>query len=168
MAPGCTSSCNYNSTHGGWDLIEAGLNLLGMDSKPVKQLHQNWDSFFKNSPDDSIYIQNAHSQGVIQVRNALRSYDPELRKRIHVIAIAPAAYISQKICGSVVHFVSKRDFVPWFDVPGRILNRKNIKSLDPHPEAELLDHGVLSLTFRDEIEARLLWIRQNHGDLRAN
>lgn len=167
MAPNSTSSCNYNSTHGGWDIVEAGLNLLGMNSKPVTQLHHDWDTFFSNATEDSSYLQVAHSQGVIQVRNALKSYEPELRKKIHVIAIAPAAYINQNLCGSVMHYVSKRDFVPWLDLPGRFINRKNIKSLDPHPESALLDHTVHSLTVRDEIEARILWVRQNHGDLRA-
>lgn len=166
LAGGCTSSFVYNASHGVFDLIESFLNLLGIVTRPAQLLHKEWDHFFANCPEDGIIIMVCHSQGAILTRNALSTYDEELRKRIHVVAVAPAAYIDEGLCGSVMHYVSKRDFVPWIDVVGRMRNRHTTVELDPHPDAPFFDHAVSSPTYQDDIDKRIQWIRKHHGDYR--
>lgn len=163
---GCTSSFVYNASHGVFDLIESFLNLMGIVTRPTKLLHKEWDNFFANCPDDGIIIMVCHSQGAILTRNALAHYDEELRRRIHVVAVAPAAYIDENLCGSVMHYVSKRDFVPWIDVAGRMRNRHTTVELEPHPDAPFFDHPYSSPTYQEEIKRRMFWIRKHHGDYR--
>lgn len=162
LAEDCSTSFVYNSTHGLWDLIEAGINFCGGTTRPVSLMHQEWDEYFKNCP-YGIFIQVCHSQGAIITRNALESYDEELRKRIHVIAVAPAAYIDQKTCGSVVHFVSRNDFIPMIDVKGRWKNKENIVILEPHKDASFFDHSIKSPTYRQHIRDSIIEICRNHG-----
>ena len=138
--------------------------MLGFTTRPVTLLHRAWDDYFENCPDNGMIIMVCHSQGAILTRNALASYKPELRERIHVIAVAPAAYIDKKLCGSVVHFVSKRDFVPWFDFLGRRQQWDNVEYLDPHPEAGKLDHTVHSPTYKEVIRQRIDWVRIRHEE----
>jgi hypothetical protein len=167
MAPGCSVSGVYNATHGIWDVVESFLNLLfGVSTRPAALLHKEWDDYFNNCPDDGIIIHYCHSQGAILTRNALKSYDPELRKRIHVIAVAPGAYIDKELCGSVVHFVSRWDFVPWLDPIGRWRNQDTIQVLDRHPKASYFDHASNSPTFHDEVSKRIVYVRRHFGDMR--
>ena len=86
----------YNATHGrSADLKECWKGLNYIATEPVRQLHKMWDSFFEKSSASAKFLMICHSQGAIHVRNALLDYPPELRKRILVVAIAPAAYIYQ-------------------------------------------------------------------------
>lgn len=165
MSGGCSSSFVYNASHRAiWDLAECAMNLLGFSTRPEALLHREWNNFFSNCPDDnSILIMTCHSQGAILTRNALASYDTELRKRIHVIAIAPGAYIDESTCGSVLHFVSKRDIVPLFDVFGRRRNDHTIQYLEPHPNAPYFDHKAKSPTYKSSIENRIDWIKDNYA-----
>jgi hypothetical protein len=167
MAPGCTVSEVYNAAHGIWDVIESFLSLyFGFSSMPVELLHKEWDEYFMNCLEDGIIIIDCHSQGAILTRNVLRSCDPEKRKRIHVIAVAPTAYIDENLCGSVVHFVSEWDIVPKFDFMGRWRNRDTTEILKRHPEAGWFDHDSQSPTYRDEVSKRIEFIRTIYGDMR--
>jgi hypothetical protein len=83
-----------------------------------------------------------------------------------VIAIAPAAYISEDHCGTVRHLVSKNDFIPWIDFVGRWKNRENVVVIDRHPDASYFDHAVKSSTYADKLQKRIIWIRENYGDLK--
>ncbi len=165
MMPDCSGAGIYNATHGLWDFVECVINLLGFNTRPVSELHGQWDKYFDNCPEGGIITHVCHSQGAILTRNALASYDPERRKRIHVIAVAPAAYIDEDHCGSVMHYVSKNDFIPWFDFKGRRRHEKNITILDRHPNASWFDHNFQSPTYRGEIKKRIKWISNNYGDL---
>lgn len=135
------------------DVQEAGYNLYGhFATPPVRKLHEQWNDFFASS--DKPFLQTCHSQGAIHVRNALLSYDLELRKRIIVVGIAPAAYISPKICKECYHYVS-RDVVPWLDLIGRFSNSEYVYPLKPHPDADWNDHSFQSPTYAEIIEQRL-------------
>ncbi|MCH9627010.1 MAG: hypothetical protein S4CHLAM2_06440 [Chlamydiales bacterium] len=103
----------HNATHGVIsDLKECRMGLEGTCTAPVWHLHEMWDDFFKDHQnDDQKFIMISHSQGALHTFNALRTYDPELRQRIHVVVVAGAAHIPDHICGSAVHLVS-RDPVP--------------------------------------------------------
>jgi hypothetical protein len=62
------------------------------------------EQFFEKSSANVKFLMICHSQGAIHVRNALLDYSPELRKRILVVAIAPAAYIYRETCAKVIHY----------------------------------------------------------------
>ncbi len=88
-----------------------------------------------------------HSQGAAITRNVLVQLPPEIRKRISVLAVAPAAYIDRYLCGNVVHLVSDWDFiVPWIDKAGR---ERCKKSQGPWWK---MDHSFNSPTYRENIE----------------
>lgn len=144
----------YNATHGIInDLLECffGLNFF-RGTTPVKLLHRQWDEFFATNGPDACFLQFCHSQGAIHVRNALLSYPEELRKRIIVVAIAPAAYISPDICKSVDHYVSSRDFIPYFDVRGRAECKDTIHYIKAHDDAGIWDHSFNSPTYEQAIK----------------
>ena len=94
-----------------------------------------------------------HSQGAIHVRNALLDYPPELRERILVVAIAPAAYIYQQTCAKVIHYRAEwwRDLVPRFDIFGAARAKDTIVTLTSHPSAGAFDHEFMSPTYEKKL-----------------
>ena len=75
-----------------------------------------------------------------------------IRSRIRVAAFAPAAYIDDYLCHSVVHYVSKGDKVHKLDIAGRRRCRHTTIELDRHPDAKGgLDHSFNSPTFKPKI-----------------
>ena len=158
MAGGYNVYTVYNPTDGLLeDLRQCFFELVQYRaSAPISKLHEKWDAFFQSCKrDDEFFLQFCHSQGAIQVRNALMLYPPELRERIVVVAIAPGAYITQDICGKVFHYVSRRDIVPHFDRRGKRLAKDTIIRLNPHRKARFFDHHFLSPTYRTAIEHHL-------------
>lgn len=147
----------YNPTNGFWpDLAKCFVELFHYKAtEPVRKLHEKWDLFFHTAAPGDKLLQFCHSQGTIQVRNALLRYPPELRKRIIVIAIAPAAYIPEMICYQALHYASRRDIVPRFDRRGRKWCKDTTIILTPHPKAAFFDHHFLSPTFRPAIHHHL-------------
>lgn len=147
----------YNPTGGFWpDLHKCFVELYHFRvTEPVRKLHQKWDLFFNRCKQDEKFLQFCHSQGTIQVRNALLCYPPHLRKRIIVVAIAPAAYISEDLCASVYHYASRRDIVPSIDHRGRARCKETLVTLTPHRRAAFFDHHFLSPTYQDVIHFHL-------------
>jgi hypothetical protein len=94
-----------------------------------------------------------HSQGAIHVRNALLEYPPELRERILVVAIAPAAYIYSETCKKVVHYRAEwwRDFVPRFDREGAKREKSTVITLESHTNAAGFDHEFMSPTYEENL-----------------
>lgn len=147
----------YNGSHRFTDIGECAIGLNYIATAPVRCLHQNWDSFFSRASDDAYYLQYCHSQGAIHVRNALLDYPPELRERILVVAIAPAAYIYEETCAKVIHYRAGifRDFVPRLDIFGSMRSRDNTVTLKSHPKAKFFDHGFMSPTYQIKIREHL-------------
>lgn len=134
-------------------------------SQPVVKLHQKWNEFFSTHQKREKYLQFCHSQGAIQVRNALFHYPEELRKRIIVVAIAPAAYIPKTICHKAYHYVSRRDIVPYIDKIGRKRCKETTVILTPHKDAAFFDHHFLSPTYAPAIEHHLKAYLKENGTL---
>jgi hypothetical protein len=147
----------YNPTDGLFgDLKKCYHELFKFKvTPPVKKLQEKWDYFFKHAKKSERFLQFCHSQGAIQVRNALLHYPEERRKRIIVVAIAPGAYIGQEICCKAYHYISRRDIVPYFDRQGLKKCKNSICFLTPHPDAAFFDHHFLSPTYRAAIEHHL-------------
>ena len=93
------------------DLPECLMGLDYIATEPVRQLHKMWNSFFEKSSANAKFLMVCHSQGAIHVRNALLDYPPELRERILVVAITPAAYIYKVTC-------AKKSFITEPNVEG--------------------------------------------------
>jgi len=95
------------------------------------------------------------SRGNIDLRLALFTFDKELRKRIYVVGIAPAAYIDPDTCGGVRHYRSSRDFVTEIDTIGARKYAQTIYTLNPHPNANNHDHDLRSPTYRESIRGNI-------------
>jgi len=106
-----------------------------------------------------------HSQGAIHVRNALLDYPPELRERILIVAIAPAAYIYQETCAKVIHYRAEwwRDFVPRFDRAGAKREKDSIFTLKSHPDASIFDHEFISPTYEKKLAENIASYIDSHG-----
>ena len=127
--------------------------MLFIATEPVKMIHETWNRVFSKNKNARI-LQICHSQGAINVRNALLSYDPALRLQIDVVAIAPGGYIYSDTCGSVHHYRVPiyRDIVPYLDVAGLIRERHTTTTLKPHKDARWYDHTITSPTYQDVIK----------------
>ncbi|MEI8364971.1 MAG: DUF6531 domain-containing protein [Parachlamydiaceae bacterium] len=145
----------YGATQGGCDLLSCILALNYVDTGRVRHLHNEWNDFLDKNP-DTYYLHFCHSRGAIDTRNALLMYSEEKRKRIIVVAIAPAAYIYEETCAKVTHYraVSWRDPIPYIDVFGAERAKHSIVTLTSHPDAPWHDHGFTSETYQDMIQAR--------------
>jgi hypothetical protein len=87
-----------------------------------------------------------HSKGAIETNVALLTYSKELRERITVIAIAPAKFISPKLCKDVVHLVSL-DLIPLCDLIGMVRYRSTIEFVGRAKGADLIDHSMRSESY---------------------
>jgi len=155
----------YNPTDGLLgDLRKCYFELFKFHaSPPTEKLHEKWDRFFDIYTNNEKFLQFCHSQGAIQVRNALLRYPMQKRKRIIVVAIAPAAYIPQTICCAAFHYVSRRDIVPHFDRRGRRHCADSTIVLTPHRDAAFFDHHFLSPTYRPAIRHHLQEYLEHEG-----
>gem|GEM_PF-2115614 len=155
-------SCNvtlvYNPTHDGVDIIECLLASLGITTEPVALLQQHLSNFFKNAPSSATAMVTAFSQGCIHTKNAMSTFDPILRKRVEVLAVAPGGYIRPEHCKRVVHLRNAsflRDFVPHFDIVGAWMARDTIMNLPSAPGTPWHDHSFLSPTYDEEIRKNI-------------
>lgn len=168
LAGGLNVHAVYNATHGACsDLNECRMGLKYTATQPVKLLHAMWNSFFEKSSATAKFLMLCHSQGAIHVRNALLDYPPELRERIIVVAIAPAAYIYQATCLQVVHIRNEspfRDFVPRFDLDGAKRANETILNVKSHPGADIFDHSFQSPTYMSELYLRLSRFFKSNGE----
>lgn len=154
LAGGYNVHAVYNATHGMIDLPECLMGLDYIATEPVRQLHKMWNSFFDKSSANAKFLMVCHSQGAIHVRNALLDYPPELRERILVVAIAPAAYIYKETCAKVIHYRAEwwRDIVPRFDRAGAKREKDTIVTLTSDSKASAFDHEFMSPTYQRKIK----------------
>ena len=108
------------------------------------------------------------------MRNALMDAPREIRDRIIVVAIAPAATITDDLCFKAFNYASKNDIVPKGEILyGAIVDclvplpfrhhmddayerqQENLVLLDPAPGAGCLDHDFQSPTFEPIIRGHM-------------
>lgn len=157
LAGGYNIHAVYNATHGNQDVPECLKGLGYIATEPVRQLHKMWNSFFEKSSGDAKFLMICHSQGAIHVRNALLDYPPELRERILVVAIAPAAYIYKQTCAKVIHYRAEwwRDFVPRIDADGAEREKESVFTLTSHFAAPAFDHEFMSPTYQESLQRHI-------------
>lgn len=165
----------YNNSHGVLaDLfLEVPANYSGMSPNTAQILTDNWVCFDQKNQDNlkAKYLQFCHSQGAIHVKNALENAPQEIRERVIVVAIAPAAVIPKKLCFQSTNYASKKDVVPLGELIFAGFNEPEIKQelletawqhhkelilLDPHPDATGIDHDFQSPTFTKIIHGRII------------
>jgi hypothetical protein len=111
-----------------------------------------------------IILHICHSQGAIHTYNALIDCPQEIRDRLIIIEIAPAKIIPDGISYRCLRYASKHDFVHLGELAHAGFldpsetgmskrlemiqeDRKGLILLNPHPDAEMFDHGLQSPTF---------------------
>jgi len=162
----------YNKSHGiRKDMLEAAVfNYQGISFNTDKLLVTNLERFHEENASNpkAKYLLFCHSKGAIEVRNALVKLSEEVRNRAIIVAIAPAAVVPRELCYQSHNYASKRDPIPygeafvsgWFDsnetgISKRseqaLENHEQLILLDPHPDAEMVDHSFMSPTFHQAI-----------------
>ncbi len=128
-------------------------NISGTMSNASTELLTTWVDYVENNPGKRI-LMFCHSEGAVHVRNALRNCAPEISSQIDVVVIAGGAYIDKDLAGSVAHYCSSRDIVPYLDYFGRrrAIEQGTLHVLEPAFGASYMDHSFRSPTFEDSIE----------------
>jgi hypothetical protein len=178
----------YNHSNFVLDPFEAFfLNYLG--NSPVTQdlLTQQWTEFHEQNKDRPFakILHFCHSQGALHTKNALLRLPEEIRQRVIVVAIAPAAVVSSDLCYQASNYASKEDLVPcgellslfWqacsmgeTDREEFLMNMSNMQSelirLEPHQGATGNDHDFQSPTFTPVIKKHLDDYKAHGGEYR--
>lgn len=120
----------HNISHG--NLQDYTISLLaqsGLKAEPVALLLNQWNNFFARYPDqETQFLQICFSQGAIWVNQALNYLSPEYRKRLSIIAIAPASFMPANTEAKVMHFVKREDAIPYTVA----LNKERLVTEDPY------------------------------------
>jgi len=166
------------------DVLEAGLvNIPGNSPNTANLLQENWVEFHQQNVDNPSlkYLQVCHSQGAIHVRNALASAPEEIRDRVVVVAIAPAAIIPKKLCYDSVNYACKTDIVPYAEVVASgvidyaqsagfkktqeaLEKQAQIIWVDPHPDSKGMGHGFQDPTYLEQIERHIEQYKIKNGE----
>ena len=100
LASGQSIDWVHNQSHGPIiDVVEVlTLNFFGNSQNTSDLLRFNWTAFHEKNAErpHAKYLQVCHSQGAIHVRNTLAKLPKEIRDRVIVVAIAPAAVVPRK------------------------------------------------------------------------
>lgn len=170
FAPNTALDWVYNASHTSpVDVAEAFLvNYNGLSPNTGRYLRDNILAFHEEHRDNPgvKYLQICHSKGAIDVYNTLSSLPEEARKRVIVLAIAPAKVVPEEMCYRAYNYASKKDIVPTCEVAHAgflsseenldgyqmaLANHEELELLEPHPDATGIDHEFQSPTFRSKI-----------------
>lgn len=164
----------YNHTHTPVvDVLESALlNHNGISILTADLLKKEWSAFHEANairPNARI-LWICHSQGTIHVRNALQQLPQEVRDRLIVVAIAPAAIVPKNLCFTSYNYASERDFiyklepVPLsfeckiidgrinFEVTSAADYRDELIILPASEEATGIDHSFQNSTYRKALK----------------
>lgn len=186
FAKGRSVDLIYNQSHG---LLVGVLesfflnHALGISPYTADLCLTVWGQFHSANADHpkAKFIHFCHSQGALHTLNALNLCSEEIRKRIIVVAIAPAAVIPQRLCFQSFNYVCENDKVHLAELIGlstlnihelrdgekreRILeNRKELHILKAHANSLGMGHGFQDPTFITEIEKRISDYLEKKGE----
>lgn len=189
-APDASMDWVYNRTHSApIDVMEIfGFNYPGYSPYTAELLVQNWTDFHeknKNNP-DAKYLQFCHSQGAIHTKNALRGAPQEIRDRVIVVAIAPAAVVSKKICFKSFNYACKTDLVHYGEMLAALLktlatglsstlldfsfsdaleDHEELILLDPLPGSSGMNHDFQNGVFKEIVERSIKNYLNSEGEI---
>jgi len=172
----------HNKTNGPLDVLEAAfLNFSGYSPITQNLLMKQWMEFHeqnKDSPNAKI-LHFCHSQGAIHTNNALMKLPEEIRKRVIVVAIAPAEIVPNMLCHESFNYASETDPIPkaqlfagyWraccfldFSLITEALKKRDeLILLKPHEGATGINHDFQSPTFTDRIITHLADYHNKQG-----
>ena len=164
----------HNATHGKRDdIIECQKNLWErVATPPVLILKKNLEQSLGQNPAKKVLL-IAHSQGAIQTGLAielLAENHPEYLPNIHLVSIAPGAYLPKWISnhiGSYRAYLSPKDPIPMIHNTGRIDQRKALRILDRHPSISTIDpdHEFSSDTYTMVLASKIEQFVSRQGGL---
>jgi hypothetical protein len=79
----------------------------------------------------------------------------EVRDHIHVVAIAPARLIPEKMCRYAVNYAAKSDAVPRLQMgynPIEYMSATNVNWVESNEKAPWMDHDFMSPTYNKPIK----------------
>ncbi len=154
LAGGRQVSGIYNPSYGCLDFFECCLGLMDIPTRPVEVQMELWKDFRDNG--GIHFLQGAHSQGAIHIRNAAQLMGKDFMQNFEFVGVAPAAHMPLGLFGNATHFESKNDFVPGIDkMLGGAIGSAPIVMLEPHPEASFWDHSFDSPTFIEAVKSHV-------------
>src|SRR5690606_7981237 len=138
-------------------------------------LQSEWEAFHEANTHlpDAKLLQFCHSQGAIDVRNALENSPQEIRDRIIVVAIAPGAIVPDALCFRSYNYASEKDIVYKLEPRGIDIQsvtiddvitatlgepmdyREELIILKPHAGAKGIDHEFQSPTYESVLKRAL-------------
>ncbi len=173
----------YNKSNGPFDVLEAFfLNYARISPITQDLLIQKWKEFHEENKDrpKAKILHFCHSQGAIDTNNALMRLPEEIRKRVIVIAIAPAEVVPSMLCYNSFNYASEKDLVPkaelfaaywrafafldFRNLAKTFKSRDELILLKPHEGAKWPDHGLQSPTFTPLIERHLVDYDLHQGE----
>ena len=115
------------------------------------------------------------------MRNALILAPQEIRDRVIVVAIAPAAVVPKKLCFDSVNYACKTDIVPKAELVVEsvldLLHREGLTHIiealekqdqiiwvEPHPDSKGMGHGFQDPTYLELIESHLVEHMTSKGE----
>lgn len=187
LSGGHTVSGIYNCTNTPIvDALEAALlNYQGNSPNTAQLLRNEWKKFHEENRDrpNAKLLQICHSQGTIDVKNALIGSSLEIRDRVIVAAFAPAAVVPKRLCFQSYNYVSEKDFIYKLEplLPPQVVSltmddvliptfgeemgdRAEVIILAPHPGAKGIDHEFQSATYQPPLEKVIAIYRRNKGE----
>lgn len=173
----CINGIYNHSNNPITDLLEVFLfNYLGFSPNTQGLLMQSFTEFHeknKDNPNQKLF-HICSSQGAIHTRNALMRLPQEIRDRVIVLNIGPAATVPKELCYRCFDFASENDFVHYGECIFTHLiasfnneserqemltmlaeNRRQLTLLKPHEDAKGIDHSPQSPTFDETYERTL-------------
>lgn len=124
--------CTYSATAStSLDLASAVLGQAKVVTPPVIHLLEQWQDFMEQE-ENVCLLQLCYSRGAIEVHNALLQAPLEMRKRITVIAIAPASFIPSELAFHIVHLIVLGDSVVEMATKSGSENLGHIITLQQH------------------------------------
>ena len=141
----------YNDSRGP-GAIKAVLESFGYKTYEVMNLRTKFCRSFldfaaqRTLGEDVKHLHVPHSQGGIQVKNALKNLPKAVQQHIEIFNVNGAKTIPRKYCFSVDNVQSSRDLVSRLDVVGQIKYRDQVQVVEAHPDASWFDHSISSPT----------------------
>lgn len=148
---GWSSDIPYSS------LIKTGFSLFGFRSQHAEQLAQLWKGLIQDMGGvngGGVILHYAHSLGATDTDRARDLLTPEEQRMIRVVTIGCATHIRSGGFQSVTNYISRGDYVPYFDPFGLIRNcfdpNSNIVRIGNY--YNLNDHPLACETYTQLVE----------------
>jgi hypothetical protein len=157
--------CVYGADQGIWDISSVALSQSLHILPETRLLIQRWTEFFAKAGPNEKYLQICMSRGAADVAAALAALPDELKKRIIVIAVAPANLIESHSCYKAVNLVVKEDSVPFLAPNSSLIGKaEEVKILPKHSDGQS-PHELQGSSYRAAIGPLIdQYIRTNDID----